>query len=74
MNTSYCRLYGPFAKLEVDLALDDLCNLCGAYYCKDCNRPCVAEFIERCEKVPCLSCEVHKVRLHLGIAVPGTNG
>lgn len=67
---------GPFGLLDVDVALDDMCCECSGFYCKRCvyEGHCFLKTVEECPLIPCLLCNVFKVRRVFGLAVRGTTG
>lgn len=66
---------GPFTNREVDMCLDDLCDECVDKYCHKCpHYPCTVEAAERCIRIPCLSCGVHRFRKAMHLEVSGTIG
>jgi len=71
---------GPFSLDDVDLYLDDMCDLCSEYYCKKLcehkgvKRLCGFDTVEECPKIPCLDCSVYEVRKQFEMEIAGTVG
>ena len=67
---------GPMSLKDVDITLDELCDLCGNWYCSRCpsKDACPYDCVERCPRIPCLDCKVYEVRKTHGLDVKGTIG